>query len=445
MKIHPVTITDPRPISFATSMQRLEKDLNELPAGLHGLLTWASSFDHFCVLDGSAGTDPDYAFPQLIAVGAARTFELTSARTFDELTDFLSPSSMGYVVQIGYGLKDRIEKLSSRHEDPIGFPDLYVFEPLHLIRFQQGHALQIHSLNPEAVWQSLLQVADPLVPSTIDPIRFQARCSQDQYLEQVQGVQQHIRRGDCYELNYCQEFYADGVRLDPVSVYRHLCRVVQAPFSCLYRRDSRWLIGASPERFLKKTGDRLESRPMKGTAPRYADAALDQQSASQLLNSEKDRAENIMVVDLVRNDLSRVAEKNSVDVPVLCQLHSFPQVHQLVSTVQARLRPGVRFADILQACFPMGSMTGAPKVRVMELTDQYECSARGLYSGSVGFLEPNGDFDLNVVIRSLQYESTRGYLSYHVGSGITTYSDPEKEWEECLWKSSGIRRVFGDV
>ena len=151
-----------------------------------------------------------------------------------------------------------------------------------------------------------------------------------------------------------------------------------------------------------------------------------------------------MVVDLVRNDLSRVSERGTVQVEALCALHSFPQVHQLVSTVSGKIRADLGFRSILEACFPMGSMTGAPKVRVMELTDQYEWSARGLYSGSIGFMEPNGGFDLNVVIRSLQYESTQGYLSYHVGSGITAYSDPQKEWDECGWKSAGIRKVFGE-
>jgi para-aminobenzoate synthetase component 1 len=425
-------------------MQLLEKDLNELPSGLPGLLHWASAHEHFCVLDGSAGADPDYAFPNLIAVGASRSFELNSARSFAELDDFLSPTPIGYLVQIGYGLKDRIEKLSSRHIDPIGFPDLFVFEPLHLIRFLPDQKLQLQSPDPEALWSDLLQIQDLPGSVPIPSVSFQARCTVKEYLEQLSQVQRHIRLGDCYELNYCQEFFVEDVRMEPVCVYQALTRIVQAPFSCLYRHGSRWLIGASPERFLKKTGEQVESRPMKGTAPRNADPVQDKKLGEDLVQSEKDRSENIMVVDLVRNDLSRVAAKSTVDVPVLCQLHSFPQVHQLVSTVRARLRPEVRFTEIIKACFPMGSMTGAPKVRVMELTDQYECSARGLYSGSVGFIEPNGDFDLNVVIRSLQYESDSGYLSYHVGSGITIYSDPKKEWEECLWKSTGIRKVFGE-
>ena len=182
---------------------------------------------------------------------------------------------------------------------------------------------------------------------------------------------------------------------------------------------------------------------MKGTAPREKDPVLDAHHAEALRRSEKDRSENIMVVDLVRNDLSRIAQRGSVSVDSLCELRSFPQVHQLVSTVRARIRSDISFREILSACFPMGSMTGAPKVKVMELTDRYELSARGLYSGSIGFIDSDGNFDLNVVIRSLQYNADTRYLSYHVGSGITIYSDPEKEWDECSWKSAGIRRVFG--
>jgi para-aminobenzoate synthetase component 1 len=421
-------------------MTRLEKDLFELPSGLSGLLRWAAAHEVCCVLDGSAATDPNYAFPRQLAVGVNRSFELGVDGSLRDLDQFLGPTDIGYAIQIGYGLKDHLEKLSSRHLDPIGFPDLFVFEPAVRIQLLEDR-LHIWAADATAVWETILSgslAIDPLIP----PVRFEPRCSRLQYLAELEQVRAHILRGDCYELNYCQEFFSTDVSLDPVAVYERLCKVVQAPFASLYRNKHRWMMGASPERFLKKQGDRLESRPMKGTAPREVDPVLDARLAEALQTSQKDRSENIMVVDLVRNDLSRVAEKATVQVEALCALHSFPQVHQLVSTVSGRLRACTGFHEILEACFPMGSMTGAPKVRVMQLTDQYEHSARGLYSGSVGYIEPNGDFDLNVVIRSLQYNADSGYLSYHVGSGITAYSDPEKEWEECLWKSRGIRQVF---
>lgn len=425
-------------------MPLLEKDLNELPSGLSGLLHWAAAHDIFCALDGTAAVDPDYAFPTLFAVGACRQFRLSPAHSLTDLDTFLRPSEVGYVVQVGYGLKDHIEPVTSRHVDPIGFPPLFVFEPAVLIRLVAPHTLTIQSNDPEQTWQEIRHVATSPAESPVSPLIFSPRCGRELYIEQLQQVRSHLLRGDCYELNYCQEFYSEGVTIDPVAVYQQLSAIVQAPFACLYRHQDCWLIGASPERFLKKTGDHLESRPMKGTAPRHADPQIDRQRADALRASAKDRSENIMVVDLVRNDLARVAARGSVSVESLCALHPFPQVHQLVSTVRAQLRSGVSFSEILRACFPMGSMTGAPKFRVMELTDQYELGARGLYSGSVGYLDPSGDFDLNVVIRSLQYNDTTRYLSYHVGSGITAYSDPETEWEECGWKAAGIRQVFGN-
>lgn len=424
-------------------MPLLEKDLNDVPAGRQGIWHWASTHEVFCGLDGSASTDPAYAFPSLLAVGVRRQFLLADTTPLESLDAFLVPSDYGYLVQVGYGLKDRLEDLSTQHIDPIGFPALYVFEPAVLIRFSDFGKITIQADEPLDVWRSICKHLMPTDRAALPSISFQARCSRDEYVERLQRIRTHLLRGDCYELNYCQEFFASDARIDPFEVYTRLHALVQAPFSCLYRNGSRWLMGASPERFLRKKGDRLESRPMKGTAPRSPDPALDAQLGASLLQSEKDRSENIMVVDLVRNDLSRVAARGSVTVESLCAIRSFPQVHQLVSTVQATLRAGTGFRAILEACFPMGSMTGAPKVRVMELTDQYEYSARGLYSGSIGFLEPNGDFDLNVVIRSVQYESNTGYLSYHVGSGITVYSDPDKEWEECHWKAAGIRQVFG--
>ncbi len=423
-------------------MPLLEKDLNELPLGLIGLQQWATTHNICCILDGRAGADPGYAFPNLIAVGCTRSFELLPGRSLNELDDFLLPTEMGYVVQVGYGLKDYVEKLRSRHTDPIGFPALFVFEPTVLIRFIEGGKIRIQAPDPLQVWHQILSINSRLPVKEIPTVSFYPRCTKEEYLDQLSKVHAHIARGDCYELNYCQEYYAEGVAIDPVVVYEKLRSVVEAPFTCLYRNGNRWLIGASPERFLKRTGDRLESRPMKGTAPRHPDPQKDQQLATELLNSVKDRSENIMVVDLVRNDLSRVAMRGSVVVDSLCQLHSFPQVHQLVSTVIARVTPEVGLRQIIEACFPMGSMTGAPKIRVMELTDAYEASARGLYSGSIGFVEPNGDFDFNVVIRSMQYHSSKGYLSFHVGSGITASSDPKKEWEECGWKTAGIRQVF---
>ncbi len=230
--------------------------------------------------------------------------------------------------------------------------------------------------------------------------------------------------------------------IDPVSIYQNLIQLSPSPFSVLYKLNNKYLICASPERFLQKKGNRLLSQPMKGTAKRALhDEAKDKNLKKELQISPKEQAENVMVVDLVRNDLSKICREGTVIVNELFGIYSYPQVHQMVSTVTGEMQENISFSQIVEAMFPMGSMTGAPKKRVMELIDEYENSKRGIFSGAVGYLHQN-DFDFNVVIRSIMYNSTNQYLSYLVGSGITFYSDPEKEWEECLLKGAAIKKVL---
>lgn len=182
---------------------------------------------------------------------------------------------------------------------------------------------------------------------------------------------------------------------------------------------------------------------MKGTIKRnLVDFADDEKLKKELQLSAKDQSENVMVVDLVRNDLSKVCEDKTVKVDELFGIYSYPQVHQMISTISGQVKEGVSFSQIVEATFPMGSMTGAPKHRVMQLIDEFEESSRGIFSGSVGYIDDQGDFDFNVVIRSMMYNAATGYLSYQVGSGITFYSDPEKEWDECLLKGEAIKKVL---
>jgi para-aminobenzoate synthetase component 1 len=271
----------------------------------------------------------------------------------------------------------------------------------------------------------------------------QNRIPKEEYLSIIRSLQRHILRGDCYEINFCQEFYAEQTHIDPVWIYRKLAEVSPNPFSALYRINDKWLICASPERFLMKKGNTVLSQPIKGTSKRVINnTAEDKKSREKLFHSKKDRSENVMVVDLVRNDLSRICEEGTVKVDELYGIYSFPQVHQMISTISGELRRNVSFTEMIRATFPMGSMTGAPKKRVMELAEQYERTRRGIFSGALGYLSPAGDFDLNVVIRSIMYNASSGYLSFQAGSGITFYSDPEKEWEECLLKAEAIRNVL---
>lgn len=288
------------------------------------------------------------------------------------------------------------------------------------------------------------QILQQEIPSTQNKkIQFTPAISQQQYVQAIQQILQHIHIGDCYELNYCIEFFKEKVAINLVQAYLKLAQLSPTPFGSFYKQNDNYLLCSSPERFLRKQQNTLIAQPIKGTIKRdlqnaHADALLMQ----QLQNSQKEKSENVMVVDLVRNDMSKVCNPGSVTVNELFKVDVFPQVHQLISTITGSLKPNTELIDMLQACFPMGSMTGAPKHKVMQLIEQYETSNRGIYSGSVGYINPNGNFDFNVVIRSLFYNATNQYLSYMVGSGITHYCNAQKEYEECLLKAEALKKVF---
>ena len=273
-------------------------------------------------------------------------------------------------------------------------------------------------------------------------IKTQSKITKQTYLDNVEHLKSHIQQGDIYEINYCQEFYANEVEINPIELYFKLNKKSPTPYSCFVKHNHSYLLSASPERFIKKQGNKISSQPIKGTIKRGATLEEDEVLKHQLKNDPKERSENIMIVDLVRNDLSKIATRNSVKVEELCEIYTFPQVHQLISTISAEAKPEVDFKTIIHALFPMGSMTGAPKIRAMELIEQYEHSKRGLYSGTVGYIKPNGDFDFNVVIRSILYNSSSKKISYFVGGAITSLSEPEKEYEECLLKAKAINEVL---
>ena len=201
-------------------------------------------------------------------------------------------------------------------------------------------------------------------------------------------------------------------------------------------------MSATPERYIKKDGCKVISQPIKGTEKRSDNKKEDQQLALELSNDEKERSENIMIVDLVRNDLSRTAKKGSVKVKELCKIYTFDQVHQMISTVESKVKKSTNPIDIIETTFPMGSMTGAPKISAMQIIEELEETKRGLYSGAVGYISPKGNFDFNVVIRSILYNETKQYVSYSVGGAITAKSNPLKEYEECLVKAKAMRQVL---
>jgi para-aminobenzoate synthetase component I len=413
------------------------------------VLSWIQQFSTFCFLDNHQYQIPPHSMECLLGAGLKRSLRVPAASlqtinptALDQLQSFRGQQANSWLFgHLGYDLKNEIEQLSSSHPDPIGFPDLFFFEPEVVIRMTESE-MTIEADHPALVFATILDIMPATaIPSVVQPIT--NSMSKEEYCAVIEQLRQHILRGDCYEINYCQQFFSANAHIHPVTVYQQLSEVSPNPFSALYRTGDTWLICASPERFLKKQETKILSQPIKGTSIRIPhDQTADNHSKEALHNSAKDRSENVMVVDLVRNDLARVCEEGTVKVDELYGIYSFPQVHQMISTVSGVLKPGISFTEIIRATFPMGSMTGAPKKRVMELIERYELTKRGIFSGAVGYIAPNDDFDFNVVIRSIMYNAATSYLSFQAGSGITFYSDPEKEWEECLIKAEAMRKAL---
>ncbi|MDZ7848622.1 MAG: anthranilate synthase component I family protein [Owenweeksia sp.] len=304
----------------------------------------------------------------------------------------------------------------------------------------QLHVESILYQNEEALLKSL--PAQQALKATNTQIRLKPKTSRTEYLEKVGTLKDELQYGNIYEINYCLEFAGIYPHFEPLHAFQKLNESARAPFSAFYHCRDQYLICASPERYLQKTGRRLISQPIKGTAPRSADPYEDQELKDQLRSSEKEQSENVMITDLVRNDLSRTASLGSVVVDELFGIYSFASVHQMISTVHSDLHENYDAEDALRTSFPMGSMTGAPKLSAMQLIDQHENFARSLYAGTVGYFSPSGDFDFNVVIRSLFFHAGTGYLSARVGSAITIHCEADKEYDECLLKAKNLFQIL---
>jgi para-aminobenzoate synthetase component 1 len=402
------------------------------------MLRWANRFNIFCFLDNQDYLVQPGRYEWLLAAGVADSVTSSDLTRVDEFLSRQKGFSFGH---LAYDLKNEWYGVKSLKFDPHGFPPCFFFSPEVMMQLKEQE-LTIHAELPDLVYHEIFSQSQFNDIET-EKVRVSQRLSKEQYLQKIRELQEHIVRGDCYEINFCQEFYAEGVKLEPVTTYLRLTTLSPNPFSALYKLNSRYLICASPERFLTRKGPHIVSQPMKGTIKRdLVNHNMDSSLKNELAQSAKDRSENVMVVDMVRNDLSRICNPSTVKVDELFGVYTYPHVHQMISTISGDLMRGTPFSEIIRATFPMGSMTGAPKERVMELIDVSEEGARGIFSGSVGYIDSEQDFDFNVVIRSIMYRADTQYLSYQVGSGITFYSDPEKEWEECLVKGEAIRRVL---
>ena len=408
------------------------------------MLNWANQFNICCFLDNHQYNLPPHPYECILAVGAVTSFSSSDANTFEALKEFSASNDEWLFGHFNYDVKNQLEDLHSLKPDYIGFPDSYFFVP-ETILILDGKNLSIQTSTRETAEEIYKQIITAELQENLSRQVFniQSRLTKSEYLQTLAQLKKHILAGDCYEINFCQEFYQENVLLEPLQRYLLLSEISPNPFAGYYKLNDKYLLCASPERYLCKKGDLIISQPMKGTSKRdlmYKEK--DDHIKKALQNSIKDRSENVMVVDLVRNDLSKICQEGTVSVEALYSVYSFPQVHQMISTISGKVKPGLAWSDCIKATFPMGSMTGAPKKRVMELIEQYEKSRRGLFSGTIGYITPDRDFDFNVVIRSILYNSSHKYLSYQVGSGITFYSDPEKEYEECLLKAEAIKKVL---
>jgi len=415
------------------------------------MLSWANQFNICCFLDNHQYQTSYNSVECLLAVNAVSSFTSTP-NTLKDFTQFEQTKNDWLFGHVSYDFKNELHGLTSNHHDGIQFPDFFFFQPETVIELRKNEVLITCIENkPESIFKKITGIRNWVLGSCPNPklqtpnskFHITPRIAKESYITIIEQLKQHIRRGDCYEINFCQEFYATNVTINPLETYQKLAEISPNPFSCYYKLADKFLLCASPERYIKKQGTEIISQPIKGTFKRnLADPALDAANKHTLQNSSKDKAENVMVVDLVRNDLSKICTEGSVKVDELFKVYTFPQVYQMISTISGTVASEASFADVLAATFPMGSMTGAPKQKVMELTEQYEQTKRGIYSGCVGYIAPNKEFDFNVVIRSIMYNAQNQYLSYQVGGGITYNSHAESEYEECLLKAEAMKRVL---
>lgn len=407
------------------------------------LLTWAQQFREAVYLDSNDYPQQYSSQDCILAVDAFTSIKTDYHNAFEELKQYQQVTKDWLFGYLSYDLKNDIEVLNSNNFDGLNFPDLFFFQPKKLFLLK-GNQLEIQYLNlcDDEVEEDFEEIRLQIADIQLSEIEIKQRISKDSYLEKVSTILEHIHRGDIYEANFCMEFYAENAVINPLEKFLKLNQMSKAPQTVFFKNNNQFLLSASPERYLKKEDDLLISQPIKGTSKRFLDPIEDEKSKNQLASDPKERAENIMVTDLVRNDLSRTAQKGSVKVEELCAIYSFEQVHQMISTITSKLDSQYAAVDAIKTTFPMGSMTGTPKVSVLKIIEELEETKRGLYSGAVGYFTPNGDFDFNVVIRSILYNQENKYASFSVGSAITSQSIPENEYEECLLKAKAMREVL---
>ena len=417
------------------------------PSELSKLLLFKSkSLNYISVLNsniqlGSPSLPKDYINYDLIAgVDALEVLNIEND-SFNALQNFHAQHKDWMFGYLSYDLKNEVEELSSDNHNGIKAANLSFFIPKYVLLLK-GNTLEIQTYESEENCQQFLIYQQLGLVGKSNGVQLKQRDTKAKYMKKIGAIKKHIQRGDIYEVNYCQEFFAEDVVVNPQAIFQELNENANTPFACFLKLNDVYAMCASPERFIKKSGNKIISQPIKGTRKRGANLAEDKALIKQLSESEKEFSENVMIVDLVRNDLSITATKASVKVAELCGVYTFEKVHQMISTISSEVDEETNFSIILKSVFPMGSMTGAPKLRAMEIIEQYEEFKRGIFSGAVGYITPKADFDFNVVIRTILYNANEKYLSVGVGGAITIRSNAKEEYEECLVKARPIFEVL---
>lgn len=409
------------------------------------LLTWSTQFDDAVWLDSNHHNGHYSNYDAILAVDAFTAIQTDHVDAFDKFKEYQTATNDWILGYLTYDLKNDVEKLQSNNYDGLNFPELYFFQPKKLFLIK-GNTVELQYLKMvDDEFESdfnAIKTKSLSIKTEEEPVKIKLRIHKEDYFNKIEKVLHHIHRGDIYEANFCQEFYAEKTIINPLETYKNLNNISKPPFATFLKLGDKYLLSASPERYIKKEGSKIISQPIKGTAKRSRNKSEDDALKQELALDEKERSENIMIVDLVRNDLSLTATRGSVEVEELCKVYTFDQVHQMISTVVSKIDKETHPIDVIKTTFPMGSMTGAPKISAMKIIEALEETKRGLYSGTVGYITPEGDFDFNVVIRSILYNETKQYVSYSVGGAITAKSNPLKEYEECLVKAKAMRQVL---
>lgn len=401
------------------------------PQWVKKLVYWANrEYPYLAYFNGN-----DYAYPK----GNFENIFFAGNKSIDLKEFWNSPASYFKVGIMGYDFKNQLEKLQSSNPAFLDFPDTCFFQPEFLIRIEKNQILSKTELS-QGFWNSIERIEVPQSPNLA--CRWSRQISKEQYIESVETIKSQIIEGETYEMNFCQAFSGEFESWDPVAAYFRLNEISPMPFSALFKAENKWIVSASPERFIKKTGSQIIAQPIKGTIRRGKTAEEDLENRDKLSNSEKEKAENLMITDLMRNDLSKVSKTGTVKVDELFGIYPLPKVFQMISTISSELKPEVTFEEIIRATFPMGSMTGAPKIRTMELIDALESFKREWFSGALGWIDDEGDFDFSVVIRSIIADLNAEKLYFGVGSAVTFDADPEQEYEECQLKAQAILEVL---